>query len=248
MNTHHLLLALLSLAPLGAHAQTPQPVTDPVAPPSKLEQMEATYRENLKARHLPLIQSYFAELRNAQARATTVAEKTAYGEEMARVAKLVTEGGIIWPRMDEATPTPQSLPAAESSQRSGVVFSMDPHETDPPQPAGAETVPLGSATWTLSRLPAGTYEVVAEYICPVVPESAEIRIHFAGLEEKRSVKAGSATKDSNTVRLMRLGRLVIKEEILGGRITVTASPGPDAWFSVRRILISRPEKRPAASP
>lgn len=236
------LICLLACA-TAVHAQAPLSDAEPPVPLSKLEQMEATYRESLRARHLPLIQSYFAELRAAQAKAATVAEKTAYGEEMARIAKLVNEGGIIWPRIEDPSPATQPAPVPDASQRSGVVFSMDPHETDPPQPTGAQSVPLGSATWTLSRLPAGTYELVAEYTCPVVPEGGEIHISFAGLEEKKSVKSGNVTKDANTVRLMRLGKLVVKEEVLGGRITVSASPGPEAWFSVRRILIARPEKR-----
>lgn len=238
------LILLACLSALDARAQTAAPTDTTPVPLSKLEQMEATYRDSLKSRHLPLIQQYVTELRLAQTKAITAAEKTVYAEEIARIARIVNEGGIVWP-VTEAPIATAATPAA--SERSGVVFSLDPSETNPPQPDGAEVVSLGTTTWTLSRLPAGTYELVAEYSCPEVPEGGEVQVRFDGMEEKRSLKASNATKDPATVRLMRLGRLVVKQEVLGGQITVSASPGPDAWFTVRRILIARPEKRPQES-
>lgn len=215
----------------------------PAAAPGKIEQMEATYRESLKARHLPLIQQYLTELRTAQTRALTMEEKSAYAAEMARVAKMVTEGGIVSPRTAEPAPV-VSVPAASPMGR-GVVFSLDPHEALPAQPEGAESVPLGSATWTLSKLQPGTYDVVAEYSCPAVPEGGSIRIDYAGLQENKALRPTHATKDAATVRLLRIGRLVLKQEVLGAQMTISAAPDAAPWFSVRRILLSRAEKQPA---
>jgi hypothetical protein len=233
--------ALCAVSTLVAQQAAPTASQDPGSL-SKIAQMEQTYRESLKARHLPLIQSYVAELRQLQARATTVEDKTAYGEEIARIAKMFNEGGVVMPRELGAAPKPKLM--VENAAISGAVFSLDPHEAEPAPPAGAKQMSLGSAAWTLSRLPAGSYDVVAEYTCPEVPNGGEIIVSFGSLREKRSLAMHHATKDGTTFRLLRLGRLVVEEEVLGGRVTVSAAPGVEPWFTVRRILIARSEKRP----
>lgn len=225
-------------------AQSPVVTSEsaPAQAPDKLAQMEATYRESLKTRHQPIIQQYLTELRTAQARALTMEEKSAYAAEMARVAKIVTDGGVVTPRVSEPTPAP--VTPANAPMGRGIVFSLDPHEAVPAQPEGAETVPLGTASWTLSKLQPGTYELVAEYSCPTVPEGGSVKVEFAGLTETRPLRATHATKDAATVRLLRIGRLVLPQEVVGAQMVVTATPSDTAWFSVRRILLARAEKKP----
>ena len=100
-------------------------------------------------------------------------------------------------------------------------------------------VPLGSATWKLSALAAGTYDLVARYTCPTVPAGAKLHVSFAGQEFDRVVTPSLVTKDAKTVRVVRLCQITIKQDVLMQPVVITASPSDSQWFLLSQGLIVR---------
>ena len=211
--------------------------------PGRLEQLEATYLENLRARHKPVIAQYLADLRVAQAKAISAAEKSAYAAEIARVAKIVTDGGIVVPARKTPSPVAAASGTASAVQARGMVFSLDPEEAIPVPAAGTTSLMLGEAGWKLSKLAAGSYDIVAEYSCPTLPEGGAVEVEFAGQKITRVMRSSAATKDGETYRLTRLTRLSVKDDQLAQVMTVRATGGTEPWLKVRRILISKSEKQ-----
>ena len=252
-SVYSLLLAFLLASAISVTAQIAPPVpaqTPAVSPevsqaPGRLEQMELTYRDALQKRHRKLIDQYLLDLKAAQVSALTEPEKAAYAAEIARITRLITTGnGIVEPpqtRIDAGRPT------VATGQIPGQVYSLDPHETIVPGTVGADHVMLGEQSWRLSKLAAGTYQIVAEYACVEVPADAKVEVSFAGQTEKSEVAAGMKTRDNKTYLLLRLGRIELDEDVTDQVFTATAS-GTTPWLQVKRILVARVMRKPKVKP
>lgn len=232
MNYKSLTLALLS-APL-LWAQTPTPPSD------KLDQLEATYQTNLRERHRVIIQQYLTELRNAQTVAPDAASKEAFAQEIARITDLSTTGGPI-PLTQETSSSP--APANKKGERimssRGMAMSLDPEEALPAVPAGAAHVAIGEASWRLSKIPAGSYDLVAEYVCPAIPENAHLYLDYAGEKIVRPLRDTHTTADMSTYRVMRIARITLKEDAVDQTLVFRATATSAPWFFVKRVLIAK---------
>jgi hypothetical protein len=218
---------------------------DPSMLTGRLEQLEATYRDALQKRHKKIIDQYFLELKNAQALATTAADRTAFQAEITRLTNLRTLGtGILEPA---ATPQP-TAPVSTIAAVPGRVFSLEPHETLVPQTPGVSTLMLGDHSWKLSKLSEGTYQIVAEYSCAAVPKDAAVEVTFAGQTIQNRVGEDMSTRDDKTFLFLRLGRLTVTEEKLNELIRVQAKGGTAPWLNVKRIVLSRLGKKGKENP
>jgi hypothetical protein len=125
-------------------------------------------------------------------------------------------------------------------RKSGIVFTLEPKDATPlPADAGGAdaVVPLARASWLLSSLPAGSYDVVAHYACAVLPAGAKVHVAFGAQEFDRDLQQAQLTKDQKTFRVMRLCQLTIKEEAVRQSFVVTAMPGSGPWIFLKQILI-----------
>ena len=218
----------------AAGAQTAAPPAAP--PPSRLEQLEGTYNELLRGIHLPLLNQYLAELQALQAKALVAAESAALKAEIARVQAIIAGRGIV----DLDAPKPEAKEAGKVVRKSGIVFTLEPGDASPPpaRAGGADAVvPLGKASWLLSSLPAGSYDVVAHYACPALPAGAKVHVAFGKQEFDREVQATYLTKDGKTFRVMRLCQLTIKEEAVRQGFIVSATPDGEPWMFLKQVLI-----------
>ena len=176
-----------------------------------------------------MIQQYLIELKALQAKAAP-SETAAIEAEIAQVQKLVTSGGLVdlLPTRPETTSTKGKTP--------GIVFTLEPHEAQPPQ-VGDAPVPVGEASWTLSRLPAGNYDLIAHYACPALPPGATIEISFGDQKVTREIKPSHITLTGDTFRVMRLGRLKVSTDTQGQAIVIKSPTPGEPWLFIRQALL-----------
>lgn len=217
-------------ATVSALAQaTVQPADGPPQP-TRFQQLEMTYVDNLKRVHAPLLQQYLGELKLLLDKSSAT-EAVAIRAEVARVQKMVADGGLI----EFSTSKPSMAATPPRGSDNGIVFTLEPHEAQPPQ-SDDKPVPIGEATWTLSKLQAGNYDVVAHYSCESLGTSPVVNISFNGESHSREFKPGNVTKNG-AFRVMRLCQLKVKQEATFQKFTVTTPPGGEPWLFVKQILI-----------
>ena len=225
---------LMGLGVRRAMAQTGKPAGTPA--PTRLDQLETTYNELLKGTHQPLLKSYLADLLALQTKALVAADSAALKAEIARVQAIIAGKGIV----EFDTPKPDAAQVAKVVRKSGIIFTLDPAEASP-VPANATSpdavVPMGTATWKLSSLPAGSYDVVAHYACPTPPPDAKLHVTFAGQAFDRELKTAQVTKDGKTFRVIRLCQLTLKVEAPMQNLTITATPAGAPWLFLKQVLV-----------
>ena len=232
MNTR-ILFCLLMMA---AAARSEVVVPEGAPPPSRLEQLEGTYQDLLKGTHQPLLKQYLADLQAMQARALTAGDSAAVKAEIARIQAIIAGKGIV----EFEVPKPEAAPQPKVVRKSGIVFTLDPPEANPPPPnanAPDAVIPLGTATWKLSSLPPGSYDVVAQYTCPAATENAKVHVSFGGQEFDRPVGTAQVTKDAKTFRVMRLCQFTLKAEASLQDLVVTAAPSGEPWLFLKQVLV-----------
>ncbi len=236
-------ICLMALASAGGlQAQAPAPSAAPSrpanAPPqTRLEQLESTYNELLRGIHMPLLNQYLTDLQTLQSKALVASESAAVKAEIARVQAIIAGKGIVELDVPKAA---DAKTAGKVVKKSGVVFTLEPADASP-VPADAASpdavVPLGKATWVLSSLPAGSYDVVAHYACSSLPASAKVHVALGTQEFDREIPPAYLTKDLKTFRVMRLCQLTVKEEAVKQSIVLTAMPAGSPWIYLKQVLI-----------
>ncbi len=209
----------------GLHSQMPAP---------SLERLEAAYSETVRRSQAAVMQQYLGDLQALLARSSG-SDADAVRFEIARVHKLMSEGTVI--DVAPSIVTPEVSGNGTGKRKHGIVFSLDPDEAEPVQAKG-DAVALGTATWRLSRLQSGTYELIALCACPKLPEgSPSISVAYQGQTIQYTMQPGNRTKDENSFRPITLGRFTIKEAAINGAVVVTASGSPP-WVRVKKIIIT----------
>ncbi|MDB6119903.1 MAG: hypothetical protein JWO08_3684 [Verrucomicrobiaceae bacterium] len=220
----------------------PSQVVTPDGTPSatRLEQLESTYSDLLKNAHQPLLKNYLAALQAQQSKALIAAETAALKAEIDRVQAILAGKGIV----EFDLPKQEPLQATKVVRKSGIIFSLDPDEATP-LPANAKgpdaVVPMGTATWKLSSLPAGSYDIIAHYACPAAAPGAKLHVSFSGQEFDRELKTAQLTKDDKTFRVIRLCQFTIKQEAQLQNVVITATPAGEAWLFLKQVLIVKPK-------
>jgi hypothetical protein len=210
------------------------------APADKLDQLEATYQSNLRERHRLIVQQYLTELRNAQALAPDVASETAFAQEIVRITELGKTAGPISLTQEKPSPLPPSGKKGDRVLTSrGMAMSLDPAEALPAQPAGALHVAIGEASWRLSKIPAGSYDLVVEYVCPAIPGDAQLYLDYAGEKIVRPLRETHTTADMRTYRVMRLAQITLKEDAVDQALVLRATSTSAPWFFVKRIIVAK---------
>lgn len=215
-----------------ARAQAPvQPAQPDAGPPqpTRFQQLELTYVDNLKRVHAPLLQQYLGELKALMDK-SLAADAPAIKAEVARVQKMVAGTGLIEFSGKSQAPNPPGMGG------NGIVFTLEPHEAQPPQ-ADDKPVPLGEASWTLSKLQAGSYDVIAHYSCEKLSASPTLKISFNGQDYTREFKPANVTKSGGAFRVMRMCQLKVKEDAAFQKFTVATASGGEPWVFVKQILI-----------
>ena len=224
-------LACLFMASLADWTAAQAPT--PAAAQTRLQKLETTYQDNLRKVQAPLLQQYLAELKALQAKAAP-ADTAAIEAEIAQVQKLIASGGLV-----DLLPAKPVI-ADTKGKTPGIVYTLEPQEAQPPQ-VGEAPVPIGEASWTLSRLPVGHYDLIAHYACPALPPDAKIEVSFGDQKVIREIKPSHITLTGDTFRVMRLGRIKVAADAFGQTISIKSSSPGDPWLFIRQTLIVKAE-------
>jgi hypothetical protein len=225
------LFIVLFIAATALRAQTP----------ATLEQMEAIYQRELSMRHIPLISQYLISLQKAYASA---ADKAPYLAEMARVQDLLKRGGVI------------DLAAARASQTAGAAMPM-PMPEAPPKPKEAAqavialspalskgsvsvepTAKIGEMEWRVEFMAAGSYELHIEYACPVLSAPLKLAMDLAGQQIETELPVEKVTKDAQTFRVLRLGRVTLPVDLRARDLRITAGDKSSSSLILRHLFIT----------
>ena len=225
---------------------------------SRLEQMEATYQTNLRALHAPLLQDYIRQLELVKSQLIArnrVAESKHVDAEIARVKTIVSTTGVLPYSELEAALTP-AAPANGSTPKIETIPPSSPAKQDAnklptllaAEAKGAEisgktgAIPVGSAEWRISKLPAGTYDVLMIFASEALALPEQITLNLGGQEFKASVGTDRATGSPESFRLLRLCQIKLDTEVSNSTLTLTTASTTKPLLWVKKLMFVTPKK------
>lgn len=243
--TRQLVLAFLgALFPTSlVHAQQPAAAT-----PTRLQQMEEIYQKELSSRHIPLLGKYLVEL---QRQAATLADKTAYDGEIARVQQIISSGGavdLIAAQQAQSGGVPMPAPSPVPTERKQALIALAPALAQSLSPAAATDSPtalMGEGSWRIEIIGAGTYDVLLHYSCPDLQEALPVKVEFGGQLVEKLLEPARSTKDAQTFRIYRLGSLTLTGDRRGETLRLTVGDKTAPKLILKSLLITKP--RPPAN-
>ncbi|MFO1439131.1 MAG: hypothetical protein U1F81_12515 [Verrucomicrobiaceae bacterium] len=207
--------------------------------PATLEQMEAIYQRELSMRHIPLISQYLISLQKAAASAT---DKAPYLAEIARVQELLKRGGVIdlaAARAPQAAGTPMPMPEAPPPPKEAkqAVIALSP-ALSKGSVSVEPTAKIGEMEWRVEFMAAGAYDVHVEYACPVLSAPLKLVVDLAGQQIETELPVEKVTKDAETFRVLRLGRVTLPGDLRGRDLRITAGDKSSSSLILRHLFIT----------
>ncbi len=224
--------------------------------PTRLEQLDVIYQQQLRTLHVPLLSKYLTELQQQAARAKNPAP---YRAEIIRVQQWIAAGGTV-----DVVAAAQELSAGPGLAASAPASSTVLEGKDSPKlisltPAFARSitpVPDGSASpisaavgrmsWRMDSLAAGKYQVVLHFArLPSLVSPTELVLDFAGQRLTASVSPEAGGAPSRQFRLLRLGQLTLEKSVEGAELSLTVGDPEVSTLLVRHLHLTRmPEAAP----
>ncbi|MFM2166696.1 MAG: hypothetical protein RIS79_1067 [Verrucomicrobiota bacterium] len=207
--------------------------------PATLEQMEAIYQRELSMRHIPLISQYLISLQKAAASAT---DKAPYLAEIARVQELLKRGGVIdlaTARAPLAAGTPMPMPEVPPPPKEAkqAVIALSP-ALSKGSVSVEPTAKIGEMEWRVEFMAAGAYDVHLEYACPVLSAPLKLVVDLAGQQIETELPLEKVTKDAETFRVLRLGRVTLPADLRGRDLRITAGDKSSSSLILRHLFIT----------
>lgn len=209
--------------------------------PATLEQMEAIYQRELSTRHIPLISQYLIGLQKAAASAT---DKAPYLAEIARVQELLKRGGVIDLAAARAQPAaggamPMPMPEAPPPPREAIraVIALSP-ALSKGSVSVEPTAKIGEMDWRVEFMAAGAYDLHLEYACPVLSAPLKLVVELAGQQIATELPVDQVTKDAETYRVLRLGRVTLPADLRGRDLRITAGDKSSSSLILRHLYIT----------
>lgn len=215
--------------------------------PARLRDLEATYQQELRRIQVPLLTEYAARLEQLAA-VSTPAETPAIRSEIARVKKLITEGGVVDLRMANAAlagapPTPPPA-GPKSNAPPSLVLEAAQASNFVPTGENPPAIALGEAAWTVPQIREGSYDLIVQYACTGVTEPAIIRISIGDHEFDFDLQPNKVTREASQFRLMRIGRLKIDRDLPDTQLRVGLKADKSVVFRLRQLIITEARPKP----
>jgi hypothetical protein len=223
---------ILLIAVTALQAQTVAPAT--------LEQMEAIYQRELSTRHIPLISQYLIFLQKG---AVSTTANASYLAEIARVQELLKRGGVIdlaaARAPQPAMPMPMPMPEAPAKPKEAeqAVIALSPALSKGSVSVEA-TAKIGEMEWRVEFMAAGSYELHLEYACPVLSAPLKLMADLAGQQIEMELPVEKITKDAETFRVLRLGRVTLPADLRGRDLRITAGDKSSSSLILRHLFIT----------
>jgi hypothetical protein len=216
MNRRGLTLCLFifqAVASLGL-AQTPPAAATPNPPTSSSwQQLEATYQNELKKIHIPLLSSYINELTRLAAQSHSAEATVAINRELKEMQAVITAGGVVdlsRPLGTQETQAASNTPSAPSPKNDSLL-ALSPGTaktiTPAPNPPTPPTVTVQKISWLIAALPAGKYEVICQGAVTALETPANLTLQIGDQLLKFPLAKRHVATDSNNLRLIRIGTI-----------------------------------------
>jgi hypothetical protein len=248
-------LATLASAGLLAPALAQQSSASPQAPaspagPARLKDFQATYRQELKKIHEPLLASYLDSLQQL-ARSLDAAAMPAIEAEISRVRKLIAGGAVLdlavvsaaLDAPEKAGFMPKNMPAG-AEIADALILSASQAAGFVPSGVLPETLALGRGSWAVAALPAGSYDLLVQYACVSVPDGARLRASLGTQVIETTLGPERGTRSILDFRVLRVGRLQATAPLTNESLNLQFLPESAGGFRVQRVILS-PKAKPA---
>jgi hypothetical protein len=221
---------IMLIAVTALQAQTTAPAT--------LEQMEAIYQRELSTRHIPLISQYLIVLQKG---AVSASDNAPYLAEIARVQELLKRGGVIdlaaARAPQPAMPMPMPEAPAKPKEAEQAVIALSP-ALSKGSVSVEPTAKIGEMEWRVEFMAAGSYELHLEYACPVLSAPLKLVADLAGQQIEAELPVEKVTKDAETFRVLRLGRVTLPADLRGRDLRITAGDKSSSSLILRHLYIT----------
>lgn len=219
---------ILLIAVTALQAQTVAPAT--------LEQMEAIYQRELSTRHIPLISQYLIGLQKG---AVTTTANAPYLAEIARVQELLKRGGVIDLAAARAPQPAMPMPEAPAKPQEAeqAVIALSPALSKGSVSVEA-TAKIGEMEWRVEFMAAGSYELHLEYACPILSAPLKLVADLAGQQIETELPVEKITKDAETFRVLRLGRVTLQADLRARDLRITAGDKSSSSLTLRHLFIT----------
>ena len=208
------------------------------AAPATLEQMEAIYQRELSTRHIPLISQYLIGLQKG---AVSTTDTAPYLAEIARVQELLKRGGVIdlaaARAPQPAMPMPMPEAPAKPKEAAQAVIALSP-ALSKGSVSVEPTAKIGEMEWRVEFMAAGSYELHLEYACPVLSAPLKLVADLAGQQIEAELPMEKVTKDAQTFRVLRLGRVTLPGDLRARDLRITAGDKSSSSLILRHIYIT----------
>jgi len=208
------------------------------AAPATLEQMEAIYQRELSTRHIPLISQYLIGLQKG---AVSTTDNAPYLAEIARVQELLKRGGVIdlaaARAPQPAMPMPMPEAPAKPKEAAQAVIALSP-ALSKGSVSVEPTAKIGEMEWRVEFMAAGSYELHLEYACPVLSAPLKLVADLAGQQIEAELPMEKVTKDAQTFRVLRLGRVTLPGDLRARDLRITAGDKSSSSLILRHIYIT----------
>lgn len=235
--------ALRAQTPAGANGGATLPSQIPGGP-TRLKDFRETYRQELKKIHEPLLNNYLASLQ-LLARSSPAAEQPAIQEEIARVQKLIAGGAVLDLAVvsaalnapDKAGSMPRTMPAGVEIA-GALVLSAAQATGFTATGVVPETLALGSGSWPVTALPAGSYDVLVQYACTSLAEGARLKATLGSIESEVVLNPERVTRTILDFRVLRIGRLQVAAPLVNETLTLELLPASAGTLRVQRVILA----------
>jgi hypothetical protein len=251
----------LSFALTTAQTTTEAAATDSKADILRLQALETTYQTNLRKLHGPILLDYLRELEQLKQRLTVkdrLIEAKQADTEISRVKQLVATTGALEPLPPRKEPPPPELAGPADKNRrppprppqDAIVLSAEDAKvssglgTTLVKDSPTKAVLLGTATWKVPTVTAGTYDLVAVYSCAKLEPPRSVTVRFAGNEVKRPLSNNQITATEDTFRILRIGQITLDKEVSNEELTIELDQPDKPVLWVRSLAISKPKPKP----
>jgi len=252
----HFLLGILLAAACAASAQPAAEKTAPGKPPpdrpagdmtpgaQRLRDFEATYQQGLRKIQAPLLAGYFSELQQLLA-SSPAADQAAIQAEIARIQKLITDGGVI-DLAAAAAPQPEppkSMPAPRNPPGTVLVLKPSAARVTPLSGLLPGAIALGAAEWPVEHLDEGSYDVVALYSLPAFTGAASIITSVGGKRNELALTPDKAMPVPDQFRILRLAHFDFDHDVNNDTLKIELKSADLRSMPVRQVFVVKPKAR-----
>jgi hypothetical protein len=228
--------------PAPAPASTPAP--SPPASLSSWQQLEATYQNELKKIHIPLLSAYVNELTRLAAQSRNAETTVAINRELKEMQAIITSGGVVdltKPPSGSETPTPPNQPAPPRP-KDDRVLALTPDTAKEILPTPASPLPtavsIRKIAWTIDSLAKGKYDIICQGAVTALDTPASLTLQAGDQLLKFPLTKRHIASDNNGLRLIRVGTIDLPADVTLLPLTLEIDSAA-ASFLVRQVLVTR---------